>query len=411
MTPEFERALSAYAELIVKVGLNLQPGQRLMIRGPLESAPLVRLVATHAYELGSPLVETVWNDPHLLLARYKFAPRDSFDVHSDWWWRAGLELVEAGGALLSISGIDPYLLKGVDPALIATLQRAEGKAAVPFSSLISADAINWCVVGYATAGWAARVFPDLPPDQAQERLWEAIYRTVRLDTADPLAAWEAHSASLAARTAFLNEKQYDALHYTGPGTDLTIGLPDNHVWLGGAAPTGLGIANVANMPTEEVFTAPHRARVNGTVQATMPLNIGGNLIENFSLTFANGRVAEVRAEKGESLLRAQVEMDEGAAHLGEVALVPHSSPISQAGILFYNTLYDENASSHLAIGRAYRNCIAGSEGLTDEEFAQLGGNTSANHLDFMIGSAEIDIDGLTADGSREPLMRRGEWVE
>jgi aminopeptidase len=411
MTPEFERALSAYAELIVKVGLNLQPGQRLMIRGPLESAPLVRLVATHAYQLGSPLVETVWNDPQLLLTRYKYAPRDSFAEHSDWWWRAGLELVEAGGAFLSIGGIDPYLLKGVDPALIATLQRAEGKAAVPFSSLISADAINWCVVGYATAGWAARVFPDLPPDQAQERLWEAIYRTVRLDAADPLAAWEAHSAHLAARTAFLNEKQYDALHYTGPGTDLTIGLPDNHVWLGGVAPTGIGISNIANMPTEEVFTAPHRARVNGTVQATMPLNIGGNLVENFGLTFENGRVTAVRAEKGESLLRSQVEMDEGAAYLGEVALVPHSSPISQAGILFYNTLYDENASSHLAIGRAYRNCIAGCEGLTDEEFAQRGGNTSANHLDFMIGSAEIDIDGLTADGAREPLMRRGEWVE
>jgi len=411
MTPEFERSLSQYAELIVKVGLNLQPGQRLMIRGPIEAAPLMRLVAAHAYDAGGRLVETIFSDPQMLLARYRHAPRDSFTEHSDWWWKAGLELVEAGGALLSIGGVDPYLLKGIDSELIATVQRTEGRAAVPFSSLISADAINWCVVGYATEGWAGRVFPDLPPAEAQSRLWEAIFRTVRLDAADPLAAWDAHNANLAARSAWLNGKQYAALHYRGPGTDLTVGLPENHHWIGGAAPTGIGITNVANMPTEEVFTAPHRERMDGTVRATMPLNVGGNLIEDFSLTFENGRVVDLKAARGEALLRAQVAMDEGAARLGEVALVPHSSPISQSGILFYNTLYDENASSHLALGRAYRNCIAGCEDASDEEFAARGGNTSALHLDFMVGSAEIDIDGITAGGGREPLMRGGEWAE
>ena len=190
-----------------------------------------------------------------------------------------------------------------------------------------------------------------------------------------------------------------------------MGLPENHLWIGGAAPTGIGITNVANMPTEEVFTAPHRDRVDGTVRATMPLNVGGNLIEDFSLTFENGRVVDLKAGSGEAILRAQVEMDEGASRLGEVALVPHSSPISQSGVLFYNTLYDENASSHLAIGRAYRNCIAGCEEASEEEFAARGGNTSANHLDFMIGSAEIDIDGITADGEREPVMRGGEWAD
>lgn len=410
MTPEFERSLSNYAELIVKVGLNLQPGQRLLIRGPIESAPLVRQIAAQAYDQGSRLVETIWSDPQLAVTRYKHAPRDSFTEHSDWWWHAGLEYVDAGGAVLSITGVDPYLLKGIDPELIGTVQRTEGRAAIPFSSRMSADAVNWCVVGYATAGWAARVFPDLSPAQAQERLWEAIFRTVRLDTSDPLAAWDAHNASLAARTAFLNEKQYTALHYRGPGTDLSVGLPENHVWLGGAAPTGIGIVNVANMPTEEVFTAPHRDRVDGTVRATMPLNLGGNLIEDFSLTFADGRVVDLEAGSGEALLRSQIEMDEGASRLGEVALVPHSSPISQSGILFYSTLYDENASSHLALGRAYRNCIANCEEAGDEEFAARGGNTSANHLDFMIGSAEIDIDGITAGGGREPVMRRGEWV-
>lgn len=411
MTPEFERSLNQYAELIVKVGLNLQPGQRLLIRGPIEAAPLARLVAARAYDMGGRLVETILNDPQLLLTRYRHAPRDSFSEHSDWRWRAGLEYVEAGGALLSIAGVDPYLLKGIDPELIGTLQRSEGRAALPFSSRISADEINWCVVGYATKGWADRVFPDLPPAEAQARLWEAIFRTVRLDAADPLAAWEAHNANLAARSAYLNGKQYAALHYRGPGTDLIVGLPENHLWIGGAAPTGIGITNVANMPTEEVFTAPHRDRVDGTVRATMPLNVGGNLIEDFSLTFENGRVVDLKAGSGEAILRAQVEMDEGASRLGEVALVPHSSPISQSGVLFYNTLYDENASSHLAIGRAYRNCIAGCEEASEEEFAARGGNTSANHLDFMIGSAEIDIDGITADGEREPVMRGGEWAD
>lgn len=411
MTPDFERALSAYAELIVKVGLNLRPGQRLIVRAPIEAAPLVRAVAAHAYGQGARLVEAVWNDPQLLLTRFRHAPRDSFTEHTDWWWKASLEYVENGDALLSVAGVDPDLLKDVDPALISTVQRTEGKAAAPVSRLISADAVNWCVVAYATAAWAARVFPDLPPDQQQERLWDAIFRAVRLDASDPLAAWEAHAGRLAERTAFLNEKQYHALHFTGPGTDLTIGLPANHRWLGGAAPTGIGVTNIANVPTEEVFTAPHRARVNGTVKATMPLNYGGNLIENFSLTFKDGRVIDFSAEKGEALLRSQIETDEGAARLGEVALVPHSSPISQSGVLFYNTLFDENASSHIALGRAYRNCIDGCENMNDEEFAEVGGNSSVTHLDFMIGSGDINVDGIRGDGSVEPLMRGGEWVE
>lgn len=411
MTPDFERALSAYAELIVKVGLNLQPGQRLIVRAPIEAAPLVRAVAAHAYDRGARLVEAVWNDPQLLLTRYKHAPRDSFTEHTNWWWQASLEYVENGDALLSVAGVDPDLLKDVDPALIAAVQRTEGKAAAPVSRLISADAVNWCVVAYATAAWAARVFPDLPPAEQQQHLWDAIFRAVRLDAPDPLAAWDAHAAGLEARTAMLNAKQYTALRFTGPGTDLTVGLPENHHWIGGSAPTGIGVSNIANVPTEEVFTAPHRARVNGTVRATMPLNYGGNLIENFSLTFRDGRVVDLSAEKGEALLRSQIETDEGAARLGEVALVPHSSPISQSGILFYNTLFDENASSHIALGRAYRNCISGCENMDDDAFAAVGGNSSATHLDFMIGSAAIDVDGISGDGTVEPLMRGGEWVE
>ncbi|CUS06129.1 Aminopeptidase 2 [Candidatus Promineifilum breve] len=409
MTPEFDRQLAAYAELIVKVGLNLQAGQRLMVRAPLEAAPLVRHVAAHAYQGGARLVEVLWNDPLLVLERYRHAPRDSFAEVSQWPVNAGLEYAEAGQAFLSIIGVDPELLKDVAPELVATTRRAEGMAAMPLARLMSADAVNWCVVGYATAGWAARVFPDLPPAEQQQRLWQAIFRTVRLDAADPVATWEAHSDQLLARTAFLNEKQYTALHFTGPGTDLVVGLPAHHHWIGGGAPTALGFSNIANLPTEEVFTAPHRDRVEGTVRATMPLNYSGNLIENFSLTFKDGKVVDFSAERGEELLRSHLATDEGAARLGEVALVPHSSPIAQSGLLFLNTLYDENASSHVALGRAYQNCIAGCEGLDEAAFAEMGGNSSVTHLDFMIGSAEIDVDGLLGDVA-EPLMRGGEWV-
>ena len=327
-----------------------------------------------------------------------------------WPLTAGLEYVKNGHATVSITGSDPDLFKDVDPALISAVRRTEGRLLAPLSRLITADAVNWCVVGYATPAWAARVFPDLSPDEALAALWDAIFRSVRLDAPDPLAAWQAHTAELAARTALLNERQYNALRFTGPGTDFTVGLPFDHRWLGGAARSGNGITNVANLPTEEVFTAPDRARVNGTVRATMPLNLGGNLVEEFSLTFADGRVVEVRAEKGEALLRSIIETDEGAARLGEIALVPAGSPISRTGILFYNTLYDEHAASPVALGRAYTNCIAGCEGLDEADFAVRGGNSSNVHVDFMIGSAEIDVDGLDDDGTAEPLMRAGEWV-
>jgi len=410
MTPEFDRALGRYAELIVKVGLNLQPGQRLMVRAPIEAAPLARVVAAHAYDSGARLVETLYNDPQMALVRFGHAPADSFAEVSQWPVTAGMEYVANGHALLSIVGADPDLLKDVDPAALATVRRAEGQAGAPLSRLVSADAINWCVVGYATPAWAARVFPELSPEEATMRLWEAIFAAVRLDAPDPLAAWEAHNAALAARTAALNERQYTALHFTGPGTDLTVGLPFNHRWIGGAAPTAIGISNVANIPTEEIFTAPHRARVEGTVRATMPLSLSGKLVKDFAVTFAGGRVVDVRAAEGEALLRSLIETDEGAARLGEIALVPAGSPISQSGILFYNTLFDENAASHIALGRAYRNCIDGCEGLDDDDFGALGGNSSNTHVDFMIGSAEIDVDGITGDGTAEPLMRAGEWV-
>jgi aminopeptidase len=409
-TPDFARDLDTYAELAVKIGVGLQPGQRLLIRAALDTAPLVRLVAAHAYKQGARLVETIWNDPQLLLARYNHAPRDSFDEHTVWWVNAGIEYAERGDAVLTIHGVDPDLLQGQDPRLIATAQRAEALAARRYYDYIIGDAINWSIVAYAVEPWAAKVFADAPADEQVDRLWQSIFDICRVSTADPLAAWHSHDSMLNARADFLTGRGYHALHLTGPGTDLTVGLADSHRWMGGGSTPENGAHCVPNMPTEEVFTTPHRDRVDGTVTATMPLNYGGNLIDGFAMTFKDGRVVDYSAEQGGDLLKSLIEMDEGAACLGEMALVPNSSPIAQTGRLFYNTLYDENAASHVALGRAYKKCIDLGDDMTDAQFAAAGGNDSITHVDFMIGSAAVDVDGLLSDGTAEPLMRGGEFV-
>jgi aminopeptidase len=251
---------------------------------------------------------------------------------------------------------------------------------------------------------------NLPHDAQQARLWDAIFATCRLDQPDPVAAWEAHIKNLVARCGYLNRKQYAALKLTAPGTDLTIGLPKGHLWQGGHVTSEIGIGFTPNLPTEEIFTLPHRERTEGVVHSSKPLNYSGTMIENFSLTFANGRVVKVAAEKGETLLRKLIETDDGAGRLGEIALVPYSSPVSRSGLLFYNTLFDENAASHIAVGRGYKFSLQGGEKMSNEEFAMGGGNNSLVHEDLMIGSDKMDVDGITAIGAREPLMRSGEWV-
>jgi len=417
MPRAFDQMLRAYAELTVRIGLNLQPRQRLLIIGPvanggcsLEAAPLVRQITAAAYDAGAQLVETVWGDESLLAARLTHAPRDSFDEFSAWLPTALVEHVEAGHAVLSIYANDPDQLKAYPPDVVSTLQQATARAVRPFREQISRNRTNWGVVAAAAATWAARVYPDLPPAEQVTALWSAIERLCRLDRADPIAAWETHLAELAARTDHLNAKQYTALRYTGPGTALTIGLPQGHVWVGGRSASAAGIRFAPNLPTEEVFTMPHKDRVDGTVRSTKPLSYGGTLIEGFSLTFAEGRVVNVTAEKGEDVLRQLVTMDAGAAQLGEIALVPHNSPVAQTGVLFYNTLFDENAASHVALGAAYKFTLRGGETMSDEAFEEAGGNRSATHVDFMIGSSELDVDGVLDGDRSEPVMRRGDWV-
>ena len=417
MPADLDQRLHAYGELAVKVGLNLRAGQRLLIIGPLasggaslEAAPLVRHIVASAYRAGAALVEVIWGDEALQLVRFKHAPRDSFGEFSTWLPKALFEHAEAGHAVLSVYANDPDQLKDESTDLVGAVQQAVSRSVRPFRELISRNQTNWTVVAAAGAGWAARVFPQLPRDQQVPHLWDAIGALCRLDRPDPVAAWEEHLKALALRRDYLNHKRYSALKYAGPGTDLTIGLPEGHLWVSGRSESRSGIPFAPNLPTEEVFTMPRADRVDGVVRSSKPLSYGGTVIEHFELTFAEGRAVRVKAERGQAVLQQLVDTDPGAARLGELALVPHSSPVAQSGLLFYNTLFDENAASHVALGSAYKFTLSGGENMDDDAFESAGGNRSAVHVDFMIGSAELDVDGVLPNGTSEPLMRRGEWA-
>jgi aminopeptidase len=417
MLADLDQRLHAYGELAVKVGLNLRAGQRLLVIGPLasggvslEAAPLVRHIVASAYRAGAALVEVIWGDEALQLVRFKYAPRDSFGEFSTWLPKALFEHAEAGHAVLSVYANDPDQLKDEPTDLVGAVQQAVSRSVRPFRELISRNQTNWTVVAAAGTGWAARVFPQLPREQQVPRLWDAIGALCRLDRPDPVAAWEEHLKALALRRDYLNRKRYSALKYAGPGTDLTIGLPEGHLWVSGRSESRSGIAFAPNLPTEEVFTMPRADRVDGVVRSSKPLSYGGTVIEHFELTFAEGRAVSVKAERGQAVLQQLVDTDPGAARLGELALVPHSSPVAQSGLLFYNTLFDENAASHVAFGSAYKFTLSGGENMDDDAFERAGGNRSAVHVDFMIGSAELDVDGVLPTGASEPLMRRGEWA-
>jgi aminopeptidase len=411
-----QESLQKYAELVVRVGLNLRAGQRLVINSPttrgvlLHTAPLVREIARTAYRAGASYVDVLWGDETLLKTRVQEAPRDSFDEFSDWQIKAISEMFEHDGAHLSIRSNNPDLMNGEDPEIVDQIQKVYLQKYADFSQKIGQNLINWLVIAAAGPVWAARVFPDLEPVEAEKKLWKAIFSITRVDQPDPVAAWEKHVKELRSRSEYMNAKQFAALHYTAPGTDLTVGLPPGHFWNSAGSTAQNGIFYIANMPTEEIFTLPHKDQINGYVSASMPLSYSGSLMEGFSLTFENGHVVKATAERNETVLQKLVNADEGASSLGEVALVPHSSPIAQSGLLYYDPLIDENAASHLALGRAYKFTLKGAENLSDEDFQARGGNVSMVHVDFMIGSGKMDIDGLRTDGATEPVMRQGEWA-
>ena len=410
-TRSVDTNLERYADLAIGVGLNLQPGQRLVIRAPIEAVELTRALAARAYAAGCPYVDVSYTDDQLQLVRLRHAPADSFAEFPSWRVRGMIERAEQGAAFLTVSGGNPDLLKGQDPARVATTLRVASEQSKPFSrEYITTMRVSWCVIAAAVVPWAARVFPEAPAQEQVDRLWDAIFRACRVDRPDPREAWRRHIEALESRREYLNERAYTALRYTAPGTDLTVGLPAGHVWKGGIDHNAQGTRFVPNIPTEEVFTMPHSRRVDGKVASSKPLNYGGRLIEKFSLIFERGRVVRVEAESGAEVLEKLIETDAGAARLGEVALVPHRSPISSLGRLFYNTLFDENAASHFALGQAYTVCLNGGEAMSEQQLADAGANASVTHVDFMIGSDRIDIDGVLADGSTEPVMRAGEWA-
>ncbi len=402
--------LDGLAELAVRVGLNLQPGQDLVMTTPLAALPLARAITRAAYRAGAGLVTPLISDAEITLARFRNGQGESFDRAPDWLYEGMAQAFGAGAARLALVGEDPMLMAGQDAAQVARANRANARAYRPALAAISGFEINWSIIACPTPDWAVRIFPDLAPEDALARLVDAISRTARLDQPDPIAAWQAHNESLAARCAMLNDARFEALQFRGPGTDLRVGLAEGHRWQGGAATARNGVRCNPNIPTEEVFTTPHAQRVEGHVRATKPLSHQGSLIEEIEMRFEGGRAVAARAARGEDVLREMLATDEGAARLGEVALVPHSSPVSQSGLLYFNTLFDENAASHIAMGQSYASCIEGGEDLSGDALAARGGNASLIHVDWMIGSQQMDVDGLHTSGGSVPLMRAGEWV-
>ena len=407
----FDERIDRLAEVAVRVGLGLQPGQELIVTAPLESVRLARAITEQAYKAGASLVTTLYGDDAATLARFAHAPDDAFDTAAGWLYGGMADAYRNGAARLAISGDDPSLLAGQNPDKVSRANRARSKAYLPALELIAGFSTNWTIVSGATRPWARTVFPNLSDEEAIGRLWDAIFSASRIDGLDPLADWAAHNRALRGRTEWLNGHRFSGLRFRGPDTDLTVGLADDHEWCGGATAAKNGIVCNANIPTEEVFTTPHKARVEGRVASTKPLSYQGTLIDGIRVTFAEGRIVDASARTGGDVLKKVLETDEGAARLGEVALVPASSAISASGLLFYNTLYDENAASHIALGQAYSKCFHdGGEGLSEEDLAARGANRSLIHIDWMIGSPMVDVDGVTAEGRAVPVMRAGEWI-
>ena len=402
--------LDRLAEVAVKVGLNLQKGQDLVLTSPLAALPLVRRIAHHAYKAGAGVVTPIFSDEEMTLCRFKDAHEKNFDKAASWLYEGMARAYANGAARLAIAGDNPSLLANEDPAKVSRVNKATSLAYQPALEKIAGFDINWNIVSYPNPSWAAVVFPDLPIIEATKKLADAIFAASRVDKPDAIGAWNDHNANLKKHAKWLNDQRFSALHYSGPGTDLTIGLADGHEWQGGASKAKNGVICNPNIPTEEVFTTPHAHRVEGHVSSTKPLSYQGTLIDNIKVRFEKGLIVEAHASKGEKVLQQILDTDEGARHLGEVALVPNSSPISASGLLFYNTLFDENAACHIALGQCYSKCFLRGAALSKEQIEKQGGNKSLIHIDWMIGSGEIDIDGITADGEKVPVFRKGEWA-
>ena len=407
----FNENLKKYARLIAETGVNVQDNHTVVLQISVDQAPLARLITEEAYRLGAAEVIVQWSDEtiqreflaHAATDRIENVPQYKIDQTDDW--------IAKGASRISVVSSNPDALAGVDAQRVAAFQTANGKALVNLRKATQANKVSWTVVAAASEGWAAKVFPKLATSEEQvDALWNEIFKTTRIYEENPVIAWDIHDKKLQEKAAELNEQQFTALHYTAPGTDLTIGLPKNHLWEGAGSYNARGEEFMANMPTEEVFTAPDSRRVDGYVSSTKPLSYAGTIISGMKFTFKDGKVVDFSAEQGEEALKNLLAIDEGAKHLGEVALVPDPSPISQSGLIFYNTLFDENASNHLAFGSAYAFNLQGGTEMSEEELAEAGLNRSQTHVDFMVGSDKMNIDGIKEDGTIVPVFRNGDWA-
>lgn len=406
---DFNTKLQKYAELAVKTGVNIQPGQTLLIRTPIECADYVRCVVKEAYKAGAKQVHIEWSDEKCTLLKYLYAPNDAFNEFPRWVSDQYVDIAKEGGAFLSIHAQDPDLLKDIDPQIIGNYQKVSGLALQEWRSYTLTNKCRWSIVSIPTAAWAKKIFPDSTEQEAIDKLWNLIFKCTRI-TEDPIKAWEEHNKNLKQKTDFLNSKKFKTLKYKSSITDLVVEMPEGHIWESGSEKDVNGIEFNPNMPTEEIFCLPHKYGVNGTLASTKPLVYGGNTINDFVLTFKDGKIINFTAKQGEETLKHLIETDEGSHYLGEIALVPYSSPISDTNTVFYNTLYDENASCHFAIGSAYSSCIEGGNDIAKEDFDKYGINDSLTHVDFMVGSADLDIVGITHDGEEIQIFRDGNWA-
>ncbi|EME7214275.1 aminopeptidase [Enterococcus faecium] len=410
MLSDFNELLKKYARLIAETGVATEKGHTVVLQISVDQAPLARLITQEAYKLGAAEVIVQWTDDqiqrefllHAATDRIENVPQSKIDQADEW--------LEKGASRISVVSADPDAFAGVDSQRVASYQAAAGKALMNLRKATQANKVSWTVVAAAGKQWAAKVFPDLPEEEQVDALWDQIFKTTRVYEEDPVLAWKKHDEKLAKKAEELNQEQFSALHYTAPGTDIIIGLPKNHLWEGAGSYNARGEKFMANMPTEEVFTAPDSHRVDGYISSTKPLSYAGTIISGMKFTFKDGKVVDFSAEQGEDVLEKLLDTDEGARRLGEVALVPDPSPISQSGIIFFNTLFDENASNHLALGSAYAFSVKGGTEMSDEELAEAGLNRSQTHVDFMVGSDKMDIDGIREDGSTVPIFRNGDWA-
>ncbi len=405
--------LRKYARFAVRVGSNVQPGQALIITAPVTAVDFVRMCVAEGYAAGAREVIVHYKDEQVNRMRMMCAPEEVLADAKPWIQDSYVSYIrqEGSACLLAIVGEDPEIYKDIPPSRVDIAARARSKAMTEYYSYVMASRVQWSIVAIPSPAWSGKVFPDMAAAQAEEALWNAIFTVCRIDENDPVENWEAPLHTMHSRADWLNALQLDALHLTSSnGTDLVIGLPKNHVWAGGSEKTPAGVEFLANIPTEEVFTAPDRARVEGVVYGTKPYVYHGSLIRDFWVRFEEGKVVEHHAAEGEELLGLLLDTDEGARRIGEIALVPATSPINRSGLLFYNTLFDENAACHIAFGEAYPTCVVGGEAADEEGKKALGLNCSDVHEDVMVGAEDMNIDGILPDGTVVPVFRGGVWA-